>query len=89
MSADDRKLLETYIIRAGTPPLGPEWTDAMAALDRLAEAVAAERERITRESEWLTIADAADDTKPTIYWDGWLAAIAAVLAIVNPEADHA
>jgi hypothetical protein len=41
-----------------------------------------ERTRIAEAAEWLTLADAADDTKPTIYWDGWLAGIAAVLAIV-------
>ena len=57
----------------------------MVPESRIAEAVAAERARIIEAAEWLTLADATDDTKPTVYWDGWLAGIAAVLALLDPK----
>jgi hypothetical protein len=65
----------------------PDVLNAIPAIEAEArlEAVAAERQRIAAAVEWLTLADATDDTKPTIYWDGWLAGITAVLAIVNGE----
>ena len=47
------------------------------------QAVAAERARIVRETEWLQVRSPSDDEKPGWYWDGWHAAIAAVLAIVE------
>ena len=48
-----------------------------------AEAVAARNAEIAHELEFLTVADASDRERPQWYWDGWHAAIAAVLAIIE------
>jgi len=49
----DRQLLETYIIRSGTPPLGPDWTVAMAALDRQSATIATLRDALDRHHAFL------------------------------------
>ena len=65
-------------------PCATKWdAEEIAAIE--AEAVAAERARIKAAMEWLEVRSASDDERPGIYWDGWLAALTAVLRIVDPE----